>query len=303
MRGVGTLCTSGWYWMPETSMQAGHNEPWFDWTTNPPAMVFQPTMYDWIILDVAFYSHTERYLPPIYRFPIEGIIPLFTLTPRDKDQCDNHVLRYYLRHYLAPYSNTRNQWIRTVLDADITPPVPILIHPSRLVQLAQLELKCPTVYCLFDGFTTNHIGTRMLAPTNSPSSIRRYDRKPDMRVGLPYSVSLRDHNGYMLSCNGQIAFASFREETIEREMWHRLSGDTVGEPPIRDRDTLLEILAHRMTEMSMQKCEDWRELTTYPLESIWWHPVLNLCDREWDLLVNSVPRPTMITVTPAYNNK
>ena len=66
MRGVGTLCTSGWYWMPETSMQAGHNKPWFDWTTNPPAMVFQPTMHDWIILDVVFYSHTERYLPPVY---------------------------------------------------------------------------------------------------------------------------------------------------------------------------------------------------------------------------------------------
>ena len=52
----------------------------------------------------------------------------------------------------------------------------------------------------------------------------------------------------------------------------------------------------------MLKVDRLKEIVGYPLESIWWHPLLNLCDREWESLVEMVPRPTMISVTPAHNN-
>ena len=131
--------------------------------------------------------------------------------------------------------------------------------------------------------------------------MRKYEQKPEVRVGSPYTVSFRNRSGYMIGTDGQIGFACFRESSGEKELWRQMTGRD-DEAPIRDKEALIEILAHRMMEMSMLKTERLREIVGYPLESIWWHPLLNLCDREWESLVEMVPRPTMISVTPAHNN-
>ena len=57
----------------------------------------------------------------------------------------------------------------------------------------------------------------------------------------------------------------------------------------RGREVLMHILTKRVLEMSSHGMEGKVEGVTYPLESIWWHPALNLSDEEWDSLVYWLP--------------
>ena len=51
---------------------ADHMEgQWQDWQTAPPQIQFQPTQFDWILLDIIPHWDDRQFLPPVYRFKLE----------------------------------------------------------------------------------------------------------------------------------------------------------------------------------------------------------------------------------------
>ena len=51
----------------------------------------------------------------------------------------------------------------------------------------------------------------------------------------------------------------------------------------------MHILTQRVLEMTSHSMPGKTDEVVYPLESIWWHPVFNLSDEEWDSLVYWLP--------------
>ena len=207
---IQTRLEAGWHWSPVRG------------AIGRGAMVHAPHMetdWDWILYDVAVYSHDEKYVPMIYRLGHVSLIKAFLTTPHDDDDCSMHVFRYYLQDYLARYMDGWGGYANDQNEINITPQLPILIHPSQLVQLTRCELKCPTVYVLFEGFATKHAGPRILCPTITPMSQRSTQWEADIRLGIPYSVNMRAHQGYFVSPTGHISFHHLRARTWEERFW------------------------------------------------------------------------------------
>ena len=91
---------------------ADHMEgQWQDWRKAPPQIQFQPTQFDWILLDIIPPWDDRRFLPPVYRFKLERLIPSYLCIPYDKDNQDNHIVRFHLRNYIAPFVEDQGQWL------------------------------------------------------------------------------------------------------------------------------------------------------------------------------------------------
>ena len=293
-----TILTSGWYWgvtmeYPRTMDREG-NPVQPDYLRNPPMIQYHPTNFDWVVYDIIPYSYNEYFLPSLYRFNDEEITPTFLCTPQHRgkyewrgetlDSVDEDIgiFRWHIREYLAKWDPSGVKWIRTKLETKMTPPIPILLDKTRLHQLAQCELLCPTVFIINEPLMTKHCGPRLIVPVLHPNSGYRMMQRPLLCIGHPYGCTLTTHIGYLLMADRSVVLTHFRDKNYEHEFWASCiqkyeklqkgldlmsSMDSDYLQP-RGREVLMHILTKRVLEMSSHGMEGKVEGVTYPLESI-----------------------------------
>ena len=211
--------------------------------------------------------------------------------------------RYNIRHYIARWDPVGAEWIKTKLETKMTPPIPILLDKTCLWQLAQHELLCPTVFLVNEPLMTKHCGPRLLVPVLHPNSGYQMTIPPLMWMGHPYGCTLTTHVGYILMVDRSVALVHFRTKKFDHMLWyncmmqherkqlgrqHILDSESRYLQP-RPRNILMHILTQQVLEMTSHSMPGKTDEVVYPLESIWWHPVFNLSDEEWDSLVYWLP--------------
>ena len=208
-----TILTSGWHDGSGTRLDEERPD-----LAHPSKFHFRPTNFDWVMIELLTYKE-EKYMPALYDFNQNAVLKQYPcaplrhegryLWPPSEVDCsswkivdgedtipmyrtmnvaideDMHVFRWSIHCYLARWNPTNKAWLKDILRVQLSPPIPILLHQSRLYQLAQCHLLCPTVWCIFEGFRSNNSGFRMLVPTLSPSSQARLDQAPALRFGNP----------------------------------------------------------------------------------------------------------------------
>ena len=216
-----TILTSGWHDGSGTRLDEERPD-----LAHPSKFHFRPTNFDWVTIELLTYKE-EKCMPALYDFNQNAVLKQYPCTPLRREgrylwppsevDCsswkivdgedtipryqtmnvaideDMHVFRWSIHRYLARWNPTNKAWLKDILRVQLSPPIPILLHQSRLYQLAQCHLLCPTVWCIFEGFRSNNSGFRMLVPMLSPSSQARLDQAPALRLRTHMDASLTGH--------------------------------------------------------------------------------------------------------------